>query len=126
MSASYEDISIYCDLGVQSKHNEYELTIPATFVDGPTTPKGGPVTSIGGPTVPATASVKKQKKISWLLCLTVGCAINFILLMLTVSFLAYYLSNYMATKSEVSRTIRKLQMLENISELNGSFVPPKG
>ena len=109
MSNLYDDANDHSDLGKLSKPNEYELTTKAT--------------SIGGPTTPATTSVKKQKRISWLLCSTVGCVINFILLTLTVSCLAYYLSKCVAIESEVSRIS---QMLGQISEPNKSTYHPGG
>ena len=111
MSRIYEDANVYSNLGELSKPNEYELTTT-------TTPIGG------GPTIPAKTSVKEQKKISWLLCLTFGCVINFILLMLVVSCLAYFLLNYMATKSDVNRISQELEVSKRISGSNESFGPP--
>ena len=90
-------MNVYSDNG-----SDYELmTTPITATDRPTS---------------ATTSVKNQKNNTWLLCLTAGCVINFVLVLITTSLLAYYLSNYIATLSEVTRISQELL----VSESNGS------
>ena len=97
----------YSYISELTKPNEYELTTT-------------PITATDRPTSTTTSCVKKEKNNTWLFCLTAGCVINFVLGILTISLLAYHLSNYTATRSEVTRISQELQVSEKFSGSNGS------
>ena len=98
-------MNVHSDNGGLSESDQYEPITPVTATERPTS---------------ATTSVKKQNNNTWLLCLTAGCVINFVLVFLTISLLAYYLSKYIATQSEVTRISQELQLSQMFSEANGS------
>ena len=94
-------MNTYSDIGGLSKSDQYELT---TATDRPT----------------PSICMKKQKKNFWWLCLTAGCVINFVLVIITISLLAYYMSNDIATRSEVARISQELEVSQMFSGSNGS------
>ena len=67
------------------------------------------VSSLNQPVV-ATRNEKASRKFTYSICfLAVGCILNFILIVLMASCLAYFLANNIATKSEVDSISQKQQ-----------------
>ena len=82
-----------------------------------------PVSSVNKAVV-ATVNEKAPRKFNYPICfLAVGCMLNFFLIVLMASCLAYLLSNHIATKSEVDLISKKQQAINLTAGQTGTHGP---